>query len=237
MTKEIITVPDQLNSENLISFPETEINMILLRSCGLIHSYTRVHPDILLTKKEISEAISYLHIKKINPDKTICIHPGWLQPLSPKSLPVTLVETLITEIEKRYYIPALILGTSEAAYIASTSHIIRNCIKLQIYHLRTLAACLSLCKGVIAADTGIGHLAAASGSNVVSLFGPTSIARCSPSGSGSVQIMYNKHLNCLGCMENGVPSCKKIPPLCMASFIASDILQTLLSTKKDSQIN
>lgn len=54
--------------------------------------------------------------------------------------------------------------------------------------LMTTASLLSYCKFLISNDSGLMHLAAASGTQVISLFGPTSEIQTGPRGKGSVVV-------------------------------------------------
>ncbi|MBU1275944.1 MAG: lipopolysaccharide heptosyltransferase I [Proteobacteria bacterium] len=72
--------------------------------------------------------------------------------------------------------------------------------------LKELAALLSLADAVVCTDTGVMHLAAAMGTKVVALFGPTAPWRTGPFGQN--HIILRAGLECSPCFERFCPELK-----------------------------
>lgn len=91
----------------------------------------------------------------------------------------------------------------------------------------------------VCADTGIGHLAAACGSTVFSVFGPTDPARWAPLGR-NVRVVQGDTA-CLGCAVGDVTACNYVPPPCLVAATPEQLLQEIeglvtLHTQADSSV-
>jgi heptosyltransferase-3 len=80
--------------------------------------------------------------------------------------------------------PLLLAGPAEAELVDAVGERLRpfEPIVARDWPLPRLAALLALCSGYVGADSGITHLAAAVGTSVVAVFGPTDPARWAPRG-------------------------------------------------------
>jgi lipopolysaccharide heptosyltransferase I len=88
--------------------------------------------------------------------------------------------------------------------------------------LKRLAALLSLARLTVCTDTGVMHLAAALGTPVVALFGPTAPWRTGPFGAGH-QIL-RADLDCSPCFER---DCAE--PICMERLEPAQVARTVLA--------
>jgi heptosyltransferase I len=97
-------------------------------------------------------------------------------------------------------------------------------------NLLELAALFNRCSLVISTDTGPMHLAAAMGTPVVALFGPTAPARTGPYGPGHVVLRTG--VPCSPCFKK-----KCADPRCMSEISVDLVLQAveqLLKLSKDN---
>jgi heptosyltransferase-2 len=88
--------------------------------------------------------------------------------------------------------------------------------------ISSLAAVLSRCTVTVSNDSGLMHLAAAVGSRVVAVFGPTSpILGFAPQASGS--IVVSRHLACSPCSYHGNKPCRYGTMACMEEIEAREV--------------
>lgn len=92
--------------------------------------------------------------------------------------------------------------------------------------LRTLMAIYREAAVVITTDTGPMHLAAAVGTPVVALFGPTSPGRTGPHGSG--HIVLRAGLSCSPCFERSCRTTKYAPRACMHQIRVEQVVDAAL---------
>ena len=95
--------------------------------------------------------------------------------------------------------------------------------------LATVAAALGGLSGVIANDTGLAHLAAAMGTPVVVILGPTVRAfGFAPVGEGH-HVLENEGLSCRPCTLHGSRSCPRVHFRCMADIDTGRVVDAALS--------
>jgi len=87
--------------------------------------------------------------------------------------------------------------------------------------LSQLGALLELCDVVVSGDTGPMHIAAAVGTPVVALFGPTDPQRTGP--VGDQHIVLTRHLPCQPCFQR--PTCQGFD--CMRGLEVQDVLTSV----------
>jgi len=87
-------------------------------------------------------------------------------------------------------------------------------------NLKELAFLLKLSRAVVAVDTGPMHIAAAVGTPVVALFGPTSPLRTGPYGKGHV--IVRKGLDCSPCFSKDC-----IDAVCMIDLTLEEVFEAL----------
>jgi heptosyltransferase-3 len=90
------------------------------------------------------------------------------------------------------------------------------------YSLREMAAIIAKSDLLISIDTGIMHLAAALGANIVALFGPTSSSRWGPQCSNAIVLNQN---GCTPCLSLGFENICDKPRGCMSSIRVADVLR------------
>jgi len=90
--------------------------------------------------------------------------------------------------------------------------------------LRTVAAALAEADLVVSNDSGIGHLAAAVGTTVVSLFGPTAPAEVRPFGGGPV---VTSPLECSPCIADLRPGPRRCDAPCMRAIRPETVFEKI----------
>ncbi len=90
--------------------------------------------------------------------------------------------------------------------------------------LRELAALLECCQGVVSNDTGAMHVAAAVGTAVVALFGPTNPVTTAPVGKAHILIRHP--VDCSPCLLRHCP----IDHRCMRQIEVEEVFQAIRQT-------
>ena len=91
--------------------------------------------------------------------------------------------------------------------------------------LRALAALYRLCGAVITTDTGPMHLAAAVGTPVVALFGPTAPWRTGPYGDGHVVVRAG--LSCSPCFKRSCHTGEFETMACMKRIAVEEVVEAV----------
>jgi lipopolysaccharide heptosyltransferase II len=91
--------------------------------------------------------------------------------------------------------------------------------------LKTLAALYRSCRAVITTDTGPMHLAAAVGTPVVALFGPTAPWRTGPYGEGHVVVRAG--LSCSPCFRRACHTVAFEKMACMKRIMVGEVLEAV----------
>jgi ADP-heptose:LPS heptosyltransferase len=106
-----------------------------------------------------------------------------------------------------------------------------RCVEVRALHLRRVAAVLAECAVLVSNDTGLMHIAAAVGTAVVAVFGPTSPRVYLPRGravglSGDMECPHCTHsLNPPGCWES--ERCLIGPDNCTFAVHSDDVIRAL----------
>jgi heptosyltransferase III len=117
-----------------------------------------------------------------------------------------------------------ILGPVEADRLRGRTHALQPSVA-GAGPVQTAALCAA-CDVVVGNDTGTSHLAAATGSPVVALFGPTAASTWAPRGRGAVRVLRAPlHPDGDPCAEGCGPS---RPARCMAAIQPADVLAATL---------
>jgi len=131
-------------------------------------------------------------------------------------------------VDKPNCLPILIGGTDEIEIGArlAQEHA-GQCIDLTgKLELMQTAALLKMCRVVISSDTGPAHLAAAVGTPVIGLYGPTYPARSGPYGYGHLTIDQSEHCRCQGLKYCALAN-PDSPGECMHRIMLPEVLDKL----------
>lgn len=158
----------------------------------------------------------------------IAINPSarWVKKRWPAASYAALINQLIKELKAGI----IIVGSKDDIPIAEeiTSHVNeRICIATGKTSIMRLAALLEKVNLLITNDSGPMHIAAALGTPVVALFGPTDPELTGPYGKGHV--VLRKKLDCSPCFRR---ACTEGKPVCMETITVEDAAKTVLNRIK-----
>lgn len=159
------------------------------------------------------------------------IHPGGGTSECPdKALPVELcqkvVEQFLTGASHRKVV--IYFGPDEGGLLRDYEKWgLKRVVLLSGLSLRVVGATIARTRVFLAGDTGIGHIAAAVGTPVVTIAGPTDIVHTRPWGNGHQVVLTERSLDCMPCYET--PLYGKCPygQECMRAISSMRIMQAI----------
>ncbi len=177
-------------------------------------------PGIYLTAEESDWAEREL--EKLGFDRPVGLFPFSVAPA--RNIPFNKIRGLLEKAQK----PILIFGNTgdreSGQRLEATSG--KGTVKSVCgdYTLREVIALISYCRGTIATDSGLGHIAANLGIPTVSLFGAGDPKRTGPQGAQTAII--NKQVYCSPCRKN-VCRNRQEPLICLNSISPEEVWQVL----------
>lgn len=178
-------------------------------------------PRMWLTEEDDAAADDLLRRVGVQSDRRwVVIQPGaryWF-----KAWPPERFAELADRVADRYGCQVLVAGTPQEAALAQTvvaqaKHRLISIAGLS--RVRTLAALLKRSALFVGNDTGAMHIAAAVGTPVVGLFGPSNPLEWGPRG-GPAEVIY-KGLDCRECFH---PTCRRGEQNCMKLISVSEVM-------------
>ena len=151
-----------------------------------------------------------------------------------KHWPQTYWQSLITLATESGYRVLLPWGSAaEQQRATQLSASIAQATVLPHLNLSQLAAIIQHAQGIVATDSGLGHLAAALNRPCVSVYGPTNASRTGTMGKHQVQIQSQRH--CAPCLKSHCqyPDPELVDPPCFNDISADSVwgkLSQLLTT-------
>ncbi|MDF2457926.1 MAG: putative Lipopolysaccharide heptosyltransferase [Nitrospira sp.] len=177
-------------------------------------------PKMWLTEEDDAAAGDLLRRLGVQSDKPrVVIQPGaryWF-----KAWPSERFAELADQVADRYGCQVLVAGSPQEAALAETvvkqaKHRLVSIAGLS--RVRTLAALLKGSALFVGNDTGAMHIAAAVGTPVVGLFGPSNPVEWGPRGAPA-EVMY-KGLDCRDCFH---PTCRRGEQNCMKLITVGEV--------------
>ena len=161
----------------------------------------------------------------------IAINPSarWIK----KRWPAVSYSALINQLIKELKAGIIIVGSKDDVPIANEiSSLVHEKIGIATgkTSIKSLAALLTRVNLLITNDSGPMHIAAALGTPVVALFGPTDPKLTGPYGRGHVVI--RKNLDCSPCLRR---PCTEGKPLCMETITAEEVEKAVRATLYQSE--
>lgn len=217
-----VVIPSQ-NANHII---EDEFH--LLKHIGCKFEDKDKYPRLFLSDEERRDNIKFCKVNNITDNYIIGIHPG----ASLKIKQWSGFAKLSKKIAENYPDCVFILfegpeekiaaDNVELEFAGSRTKIIRSKTNIQTY-MRLLA----LCDIVICNDSGAGHIAAAYGSKVISIFGPVLPSLARPFAVEGVYTVSIDTLDCKPCLSS---KCKRDNE-CI-NFITVDMVYKIFKAKK-----
>ena len=194
-------------------------------------------PEIRLLKSEERSAAAFLSRNGVlERNMIIGIHPGggW----SYKLWPVERFAALGEFLSQRYGAKILVFsGPDEAPLQEQMAYLMKSTpILVKDVGLRELSALIQRCNIYIGNDTGPMHIAAAVGTRVIAIFGPTSAVRSGP--YGSQHIVIAESIECSPCHPGRRPGgCNLDTCMAMEAVSVSRVAEAVgrnLSNERES---
>lgn len=172
------------------------------------------------------DALERLGMRSDAASKMVGIFPGAEFGPSKRWPPERFAGLLSSIVDRSEFRPVLIAGPGEedlATHIRNLSKTAAPIIGPEL-DLAELAAVLSHLDVLVTNDSGPMHVAAATGTRCVALFGPTNPTRTAPAGSGH-RVLYN-HRWCSPCFKK---RCPLLHQRCLRDLSVSRVVDELLA--------
>lgn len=176
-------------------------------------------PQIEIFQAELQSTKKYFDSRGLK--DIVFIHPGASYP-GKLWFPERFVQ-VINHLYKKNYSPVLIAGPNDKGIIESIQAMLERPVKTVSVTLKEIAAYLSCGKLFIGLDSGIGHIAAAVGIDVITLFGPQPPAIASPRGKGEIVKIMKGDFDCRPCHKRG---CNR-DNACMKAIQTEDVIKAI----------
>jgi ADP-heptose:LPS heptosyltransferase len=220
---------------------EAESSLRFLRWCGGACAQD-CQLEIWITEADQSSARNWLrqHLTTGNP--FIVIHPsGGRSPL--KQWPVAKYWQLLEQLATVGSWDFLIIGGNDETWIATefrAQKSARVALAVGCFTLRQLAAVMKQAQLFVGGDSGPMHLAAAAGTPVIAIFGPTSELRFRPWGSHCrvISQRYPCSPDVLGTFEDRCATCRFSEPRCLTELTVEPVVAAVhaaLSTPREAE--
>lgn len=179
-----------------------------------------------LTTEAYSEASRALTAGIGATGQVVAVHPGSGARQSDKRIPALLCRQIIEECLRRNSTLGVVViaGPEDGPSVELIAGLGSRVMLLANQPLKVVAAALSIASVVIAGDTGVSHVAAAVGTRVVSLLGPTSAAESAPWTPERAVVVSDEALPCRPCYGTPLFGRCPIEIRCMTSISASKVV-------------
>ncbi|MDQ2743104.1 MAG: glycosyltransferase family 9 protein [Chloroflexota bacterium] len=203
-------------------FPPPGVHAIdwLLQSVASLPTAESASPILTFTNEELAESRSLLNQHGLS--APIILHPG--AGASWKCWPAERFATVISQLVRRDKEVALIEGPSDAKAVGGVLALTPAAPVVREESTRRLAAILSQVSIFVGNDTGVTHLAAATGVPTIALFGPTDPASWAP--RGDVRVL--RVCTARSAFQGQVRACQD--PRCLDRISLEDVLSMVDQT-------
>ncbi len=170
-------------------------------------SVSRSQGLLRFTDDEMQKAETILQSVRLKGKPIVAIHPG--SGSEAKCWPPERFEELIRRLKGAGYAIALILGPADERLVGRMAAFAKEIggVTAHNLRLRLLAAMLSKCGAYVGNDSGVTHLAAATGIPTLAIFGPTDPAVWAPVGR-NVRVITN-NASCSPCPRETMRRCRE----------------------------
>jgi len=208
---------------------EVENYFRLLEPLGISgDSLSDVRPQVVIDERAATDTDAWIRKASLDKDPIIALHVGSHPDQHGKCLPSESFARILAGIESSKRGRAVILsGPDDLSHVEQLLALIPHKVDVfrhaQIGHV---ASFLASCSAVIANDSGPMHLAAAVGTPVVGIFGPTSPIKNSPWAMKNRARVVRMNIGCSPCYVIG-GSIQCSPRRCLEDLPASWVLDAL----------
>lgn len=220
----------RVSIENLKDLHQAEVYRRIVISTGFSVKGD-LRSRIYLAKEDIKWALEFLRREKIDPEKTVIVHPGASKPY--RRWPKDRFRIVVRYIVDRGYKVLLIgsRGESEVCnFIGSGMKGVYN-VSLLDLPLGRLAALITLGGSVfLGNDSGPIHIASTSIRSIVGIYGSTNPKKTGPLVSeGAKFIPVTKMYPCSPCRERFFKDCEPVNglPPCINAIKVEDVIEAL----------
>ncbi len=176
-------------------------------------------PTLEVNQEKIKGAKKYFHELGLN--KIVTLHPGASQPK--RLWAPDRFAFVIDYLHNKEYSPVLLCGPFDYALVEEIRGKCKTCPHVLSVPLEDIPAFLSCSEIFIGMDSGIAHIAAAVGIDVIVLFGPQLPALTAPRGNGYIQVIQKSGFACRPCQKR-VCNCGNA---CMKAIKEEDIIEAV----------
>jgi heptosyltransferase-2 len=176
-------------------------------------------PKLSVPQTKVSTAQKFFN--KIGLKKIVFLQPGASQP---KRFWVSERFSQVADyLNGKGYSPVLLCGPSDKTVVESIRNGCQNPPNVLSVPLADIPAYLACGEAFIGLDSGIGHVAAALGKNVIMLFGPQLPTISSARGDGMIQIIIRGDFECRPCAK---AICDR-NNACMKAIQVEDVIEAI----------
>lgn len=209
---------------HIAQFPEEMGNLLEARLSILKYlGITEFDQTTMLPvgKDPLTKAKSFLEEHKIDRKKLVVIHPGASK--KEKRWSSTKFSEVIAFLEERGMTVVILEGPEDRKIVSEIQEKVANPIICFEGRLRDVTAFMSQCRLLICLDSAAIHLAGATGTAALAIYGPKWPLLTRPSAD-NIKVIWNEKLDCRPC-EYG--HCKQKTILCMESITSSDVINKI----------
>lgn len=192
-------------------------NLDLLKTLG--YTTEKIQLEVFVDNDTLHWADGILKKNNLGKGESlIAIHPGAGHPA--RIWPAENYIKLINELEQDRDVKVMVVGSHGDQVIKKIKDKINKYKVIFLWDISVLqlAALFKKCSFVIAQDSGPMHLAAAVGTKVIALFGPSNPIKFGPYGAGHVVI--RKEMPCSPCGSD--PECARLD--CIKTITVDDVI-------------
>jgi len=181
---------------------DVEQNMKILDSLDIVHDNEEINMTVTIPEYLKKYMDEYLSSKGIRARENIIgFHPGSSQSQKWKRWPAQHFTELINQIHSNWETPFLIFGDQQETHlineIISTLNKDVKIVPVIDKNITEVAALISMCCAFISNDSGLMHIAVATGIPTFCIAGPTDIKKTGPYGPNTY--IVHSDLDCLFC--------------------------------------
>lgn len=173
----------------------SENNTDLLKAIGLKIDFPLPPPFLEVSSREREIANNFLIRNNFENKILIGFHPGGAKNYKfrrwPKENFIELGNKILNDLEDAFI---LLFGGPEERKLCLEikSRLDKNIMVICGYSLKQVAVLIDGCKIFVSSDSGLGHIASTTKTNLISIFGPTDPKRAAPIGRERIYILKEK---------------------------------------------